>query len=70
MAKGQEYSVEVKAIYFRVIDFIETERNKPMILLNLTIARILAILDVSEKSLFSLKAETKHVQDEKKRAME
>ena len=66
MPKGQEYSVEAKAIYFRIIDFIEKERNGPMIPLNLTTARILAILGISEKSLFNLKAEIKQTQEEQK----
>ena len=57
MPKGQEYSVEVETFYFRIIDFIEKERKEPMIPLDLTTALILAILGISEKSLFYLKAE-------------
>ena len=62
--KGQEHSAGVKTIYFRVTDFIEKEKNGPMILLNLTTARILAVLGVSERSLFNLKSEMKQAQEE------
>ena len=67
MPKDQEYSVEVKAIYFRVIDFIEKELKGPIISLNHTTAGLLIILSISEKSLFNLKAEIKQVQEEQKR---
>ena len=66
MPKSQEYSIEVKAIDFRVIDFIEREQKRPVIPLNLTTARILAILGISEKSLFNFKAEIKQVQEGQK----
>jgi hypothetical protein len=61
MPKGQEYSFEVKHIYFRVIDFIEKERDGPMIPLNLTTARLVAMLGIPERSLLTLKAEMKHL---------
>ena len=59
MTKSQEYSVEVTAIYFWRIDFIERERNGPMIPLSLTTVRSQATLGISEKPLFNLNVEIK-----------
>ena len=64
MPTGQEYSAEVKTIFFRVIDFFEKERDGPMIPLSLTTARLIAVLGVSERSLFNLKAEMKQLSEE------
>ena len=55
----KEFSIELKAVYFRVIHFVEKEKNGPTIPLNLTTARILALLGISKSSLFNLKAEMK-----------
>ena len=55
----KEFSVELKAVSFRVIDFVEEEKNGATIPLNLTTARILALLSIYKSSLFNLKAEMK-----------
>ena len=67
MPKSQEHSVEVKAIYFWVIDFIKREQNGPMIPLKPTTTRILTVLSIFEKLLFNLSAEIKQVQEEQKK---
>ncbi|CAF3071800.1 unnamed protein product [Rotaria sp. Silwood2] len=55
----KEFSVGLKEVYFRVIKFVEKEKNGPTIPLNLTMARILAMLNISRRSLFNLKTELK-----------
>ncbi len=57
MPKGQEYSADIKNIYFQIIDFIEKERDGSMTPWNLSTARLLAVLGISERSLLNLKAE-------------
>ena len=63
MRKGQEYSAEVKSVFSRMIDFVEKERDGPMIPLNLTTARLVTMLGISERSIFNLKAEMKKLRE-------
>ena len=57
MPRGIHFSYECKEIFFRVIEFIENEKNGPCIPMNNTTARITSILGISESSLFNLKKE-------------
>ena len=57
MPKGQEYPVEVKSVFFQMIDFVEKERNGPMIPLTVTTTRLVAMLGIYESSIFKLEAE-------------
>jgi transposase len=59
MPQGIHFSYECKEIFFRVIEFIENEKNGPCIPMNNTTARITSMLGISESSLFNLKKEMK-----------
>jgi hypothetical protein len=61
MARGYEYSAELKGTFFRVISFIESEKNGTQIPVYNTTQRIQAILGISERSIFNLKREMKHL---------
>ena len=63
MPKGQEYSLEVKSVFFRVIDFVEKKCDGPTIPLNLTTPRLVAMLGIAERSIFNLKAEMKKLRE-------
>lgn len=70
MPKGQEFSVELKKVFFRVIDFMEKERTGPIIPLSLSTARLVAALGISERSIFNLKTEMKNLRDEERSSKE
>ena len=57
MAKGQDYSIKEKQIFFRVIDFVEKGKAGPTIPLHNTTGRLLAMLGIGENSLLKLKKE-------------
>jgi transposase len=59
MPQGIHFSYECKEIFFRVIEFIENEKNGPCIPMNNTTARLTSMLGISESSLFNLKKEMK-----------
>ena len=63
MSRDQGYSAEVKSVFLRVIEFVEKERDSPMIPLNLTTARLVAVLGISERSIFNLKAGMKKLRE-------
>ena len=71
MARGYEYSAELKEIFFRVISFIESEKNGTKIPVYNTTQGIQAILGISERSIFNLKSEMKrlkeHAENEQKK---
>ena len=55
MPKGEVYPVKEKQIFFRVVAFVEKEREDPIISLHNTTASLLAMLDIREGSIFRLK---------------
>jgi hypothetical protein len=57
MPKGEDYSIKGKQIMFRVIEFVEREKTGAIIPLYNTSNRLLAMLGISESSLFKLKKE-------------
>jgi hypothetical protein len=57
MPKGEDYSIKEKQIMFRVIEFVEREKTGAIIPLYNTSNRLLAMLGISESSLFKLKKE-------------
>jgi hypothetical protein len=57
MPKGEEFSVDLKTIFFRIIDFVDKEKDGPIIPLNSSTARIVAMLGISERSVVRLKKE-------------
>ena len=59
MPQGVHFTFEIKEIYFRIIDFAESEKNGPRIPMNNSTVRILTMLRISESSLFNLKKEMK-----------
>ena len=65
MPRGVHFSLEIKEVYFRVIDFVESEKGGPRIPMNNTTSRILTILGISESSLFNLKQEMKTIRKSK-----
>ena len=60
MPRGIHHTQEIKEIYFRVIDFVEAEKNGPLIPMNNSTARITTILGISNGSLSILKKEMKN----------
>ena len=68
MPKGEEFSIELKMIFFRVIDFVERERDGVIIPLHKTTARLIKMLGIEEALIDRLKkelAEQRQEQNEK-----
>jgi hypothetical protein len=63
MSKGQEFSAELKALFFRVIDFVEKEKEGPVIPHSSKTARIITLLWCSERSVHHLKTEIKKLRE-------
>ena len=61
---GQEFSVEVKRIYFRVIAFMESEKNGAKIPLNNTKERSQVCLGLSRASITNLKKEMRELEEQ------
>jgi len=59
MPQGVPFTPEIKQVFFRVIHFVESEKNGPRIPMNNSTARIIAMLGISESSLINLKKEMK-----------
>ena len=57
MPKEVDYSINQKQIMFRVIEFVEREKTGAVIPLHNTTGRVLAMLAISESSLFRVKKE-------------
>jgi hypothetical protein len=57
MPKGEEFSIEAKKLMFRVIDFVESERDGLQIPLKSTSARVMALLGIGYSSVHRLKSE-------------
>jgi hypothetical protein len=64
MARGYEYSAELKGIFFRVISFVESEKTGTQIPLYNTTQRIQAMLGISERSIFNLKSKMKRLNEQ------
>jgi hypothetical protein len=64
MPTGEEFSVEQKTLIFRVIEFVESERNGLKIPLTSTSARVMALLGISYSSVHRLKKEVKDLRQE------
>ena len=56
MPQGIHFSTELKKILFRVITFVENEKDCPLIPLNNCNARLVAMLRISESSVLRLSA--------------
>ncbi|CAF0826415.1 unnamed protein product [Didymodactylos carnosus] len=65
MPKGEDFSIELKQVFFRVIEFVESERNGLTIGLTSTTARIIALLGISEHSVKNLRSELVELKKEK-----
>lgn len=63
MPHGVHFTPEIKEIFFRVIHFVESEKNGPQIPMNNSTGRIIAMLGVSESSLINLKKEMKTIRE-------
>jgi hypothetical protein len=61
MPKGHEFSQEVKQLMFHIIDFVESEKNGPVIPLYNVTDRLVKMLDISERSVYRLKHELQHL---------
>ena len=70
MPKGEESSIELKMIFFRVIDFVERERDGVIIPLHKTTARLRKMLGIEEASIGRLKKELAEQRQEKKEKLE
>ncbi|CAF1375545.1 unnamed protein product [Rotaria sordida] len=62
MPRGIYFSTELKKVLFRVITFVENEKDEPLIPLNNCNARLVAMLEILETSLLRLKDEMKMLQ--------
>ena len=63
MPQGVHFTQEIKEMFFRIIDFVKSEKSGPQIPLNNTTARIITLLGISESSLFNLKKEMRVIRD-------
>ena len=63
MPRRVHFTPEVKEIFFRVIHFVESEKDGPQIPMNNSTARILAMLDIAVSSLNNLRKEMKEIQE-------
>ncbi|CAF4001303.1 unnamed protein product [Rotaria sordida] len=57
MPKGYEFSQEAKQLMFHIINFVESEKNGPVIHLYNVDDRLVKMLDISERSVRRLKQE-------------
>ncbi|CAF1352181.1 unnamed protein product [Rotaria sordida] len=57
MPKGYEFTQEVKQLMFHIINFVESEKNGPVIPLYNVDDRLVKMLDISERSVRRLKQE-------------
>ena len=64
MHTGEEFSVEQKKLIFRVIDFVESERDGLKIAVTSTSARIMALLGISYSSVHRLKKELNELREQ------
>ena len=55
MPTGEEFSVQVKQLLFHVIDFVESEKDGPIIPLNNVGERLVKMLNISQSFLFLIK---------------
>ncbi|CAF1610418.1 unnamed protein product, partial [Didymodactylos carnosus] len=55
MPKGYEFSQEVKQLMFHIINFVESEKNDPVIPLYNVNDRLVKMLDISKRSVKSVK---------------
>ena len=70
MPKGEEFSIELKMICFRVIDFVERERDGVIIPVHKTTARLMKMLGIEEASIGRLKKELAEQRQEQKEKLE
>ena len=64
MPIGKEFSIEEKILIFRVIEFVESERNGLQIPLTSTSARVMALLGISYSSVYRLKKELEELRQQ------
>jgi len=57
MPKGEDFMSHVKQLMFRIIKFVEGEKNGPVIPLFNTTERLEAMLGISKRSVFRLRNE-------------
>ena len=60
MPKGENFVLEVKQLMFRIIKFVDSEKNGPVILLFNSSERLEAMLGISRKSITRLRNEMLH----------
>ncbi len=54
MAQGVHFTQQLKEMFFRMIDLVESEKSEPQIPMNNATARNIAMLGISEPSLWNL----------------
>ena len=67
MPKGEDFSIELKMILFRLIDFVEQEGNGVTIPLHRTTVRLMKMLGIEETSIGRLKKELAEQRQEQKK---
>ena len=70
MPNGEEFSIELKMIFFRVIDFVERGRDGVIVSLHKTTARLTKMLGIEEASVGRLKKELAEQRQEQKEKLE
>jgi hypothetical protein len=73
MPKGQQFSQDMKQIFFNVIKFVVNEKFGPVIPLFNVNERLSSMLDISVRSVERLKSEMREIEHdmmEKKRKMD
>ena len=64
MPAGKEFSIKEKILIFRVIEFVESERNGLQIPLTSTSARVMTFLGTSYSSVYRLKKELEELRQQ------
>ncbi len=67
MPKGKEYSKQMKQLMFRIINFVESEKNGSQIPLFNTTGRLTAMLGISERSVYRLREEMTSLEEKQEK---
>jgi hypothetical protein len=66
MPKGKDYGKDLKQLMFRIINFVENEKNGPVIPLFNTTDRLEAMLGISKRSILRLRCAMVNLKEEQK----
>ncbi|CAF1142243.1 unnamed protein product [Didymodactylos carnosus] len=65
MPRGEEFSVDLKKMFYRVIQFVDSEKDGVQIPLTSTTGRIMALIGIGERTVKTLRSELHQLKQEK-----